>query len=192
MRIFLAAEVNEGIRVALSALQGELRERGIRDARWIDPEQIHLTLRFCGEASEDQLERLILRLSAGPPLSPFSVSLGSLGLFPVRGTPRILHWRVADQEGRLARLAAWLETEVTAVGFLPERRAFQPHLTVARFLPGARRPAEALIRAGSCEGGALTVDRVVLFRSHLRSSGARYEMLRVFPLASGAASGACA
>src|SRR5437867_9055169 len=103
MRIFLAAEVNEGIRTALSAFQRELRERGIRDARWIDPEQTHLTLRFCGEASEEQVEQLALGLSVGPPFSTFSVSLGSLGLYPPRGAPRILHLSAEDKESRLAR-----------------------------------------------------------------------------------------
>lgn len=186
MRLFLAVDLPGTLRERLAALQSGLRQR-CDGWRWVRPEGIHLTLRFLGEvdAERDAAGRAAWR-AALRPLPPFRFSLGAIGRFPPTGRPRVL-WLGVTEAGRgglLPDLAERLERAARNCGFAAERRPFSPHLTLAR---AARegRPAWP----GDIDGGIdllVEVDRVVLFRSELHPSGARYTALEAFPLEGGA------
>jgi 2'-5' RNA ligase len=180
MRIFLAADLTETLRAQVAVVQQTLAREGVRRIRWVDPSGIHLTLRFCGQLARESLDRLAAALAPGPPFPRFAVRVGGLGRFPPRGAPRVLFLEVG-RDARLESLAAWLEDRATASGIARADRPYHAHLTLGRFLPGAAFPH--LLSAPWAEDvGELPVERVVIFRSHLGSGGARYEAMHAFPL----------
>jgi 2'-5' RNA ligase len=182
MRIFLALDLDEVRRSGIGALQRRLARDGMTGIRWTDPAGIHLTLRFCGELQRETVRRLEEALDPGPPGSPFTFRIGGPGTFPPRGAPRVLYL-AAENEERLAALAEWAEKKAVAAGLPGEPRPFHPHLTLGRFRPGAPRPRPDLLDAASAgDLGAQEVKEVVMFESHLGPGGARYGVVRRFPL----------
>ena len=182
MRIFLAVDLNETLRTGIAAVQRVLSREGIAGVRWADPAGIHLTLRFCGEISRETVQRLIQALAPSAPHAPFPIRLGGLGTFPPKGSPRVLYLAVMEP-GSLGPLAAWAEQRVVSAGLSREARPFHPHLTLGRFRPGARPVSRGILdlpEAG--ELGTLSVERIILFESHLGPGGARYEALQSIPL----------
>ena len=182
MLIFLAVDMNESIRSGIATIQDSLARDGIRGIRWVNPGGVHLTLRFCGEVSPETVDRLTRALAPGVPCPPFSVGIGGLGTFPLRGAPRVL-FVAAKEAAPVAKVAAWVEDRVVSAGLPREPRPFHPHLTLGRFRPGAR-PLDRELLETSCarDLGPLPVDRIVMFESHLEPAGARYEALQSFPL----------
>ena len=177
-RLFVALELPELLTEAIGEIQA-----GLRDARWLDEEGLHLTLAFIGEvdgASARRIEEALSRVEA-PSLE---IELHGLGHFPLRGSPRVL-WVGASPASELGALAAAVRRALARAGYPPERRKFAPHVTIARF----RRPppppalqdylgAYALFRTP-----AAPVVSVRLISSVLRPSGARYAIEADFPLA---------
>jgi 2'-5' RNA ligase len=182
MRLFLAAELPEPVRRSLIELQAELKGR-LRGWRWVRAEGIHLTLRFLGEvdAGLDARARSAWERVARDG-APFRIRLTRPGRFPQRGAPRVLWVGLEEIEPgeALAGLAAGLERNARELGWQAEERPFRPHLTLARRQRGARPdgPPEE-VRAVGAEGW---VRRIVLFRSRLDRSGARYTALASFAL----------
>lgn len=182
MRLFLAAELPGSVRRCVGDLQTRLRDE-LKGWRWVRPEGIHLTLRFLGEV-DDQLDERARGAwrDVARGCAPFRLGVRGVGRFPDRGRPRVL-WvgleEIEPGEG-LARLVADLERNARELGWQPEKRPFRPHLTLARGLRGARpdEPPEGA-RVPAAEGW---VRRLVLFRSRLDRSGARYTALASFPL----------
>jgi 2'-5' RNA ligase len=182
MRLFLAAELPGSVRRSVSDVQARLRDE-LKGWRWVRPEGIHLTLRFLGEVDDrlDERAREAWR-DVARACSPFRLRVTGVGRFPDRGRPRVL-WvgleEIGPGEG-LARLVDDLERNARAHGWQPENRPFRPHLTLARGLRGAKpdEPPDGA-RVPAAEGW---VRRVVLFRSRLDRSGARYTALASFPL----------
>ena len=176
-RLFVALELPEALKRAIGEIQV-----GLRDARWLDADALHLTLAFIGEvdpSARGRIEAALARVE-GPTLT---VELHGLGHFPHRGPPRVV-WTGASPAPELGALAASVRRELARAGFAPERRKFAPHVTIARF----RRPppppalqdylgAYALFRSP-----AVPVASFRLLSSVLRPSGARYATEADFPL----------
>jgi 2'-5' RNA ligase len=149
----------------------------IAGVRWVRPEGLHLTLRFLGWSSEPALESLEPALLAAAGECPTSAArLSGLGLFPERGSPRVL-WLGVDLDACVEKLQQACERAAVAVGFAPEPRGFRSHLTLGRWRERAPRPALPELDLGEA-----TLDRLVLFRSQLQRGGAVYTPLRAFPL----------
>jgi 2'-5' RNA ligase len=149
-------------------------------ARWVPRENWHVTLKFLGQ-TWPRLEGWVRERVAGvaAAAAPVATGLTTLGSFPSRGRARVLWAGIDDEQGGLARLAAALDHALVRE-FRPETRAFSPHLTVARSDPPIRLPSSfGEVGLGPV---AFSVDRVVLFRSHLRRPAPRYEPLQAFPL----------
>jgi 2'-5' RNA ligase len=142
--------------------------------RAVGPESLHVTLAFLGHRGLDEIEpaQAAVRAVAAP--VPSLALGGAAWLSPRR--PSVLAVDVEDREGALDRLqAALVEALAAAVGFVPERRAFRPHVTVARVRRGTppRRAPLPGPPAAAFAGAAVT-----LYRSHLGGRGpARYEAL---------------
>jgi 2'-5' RNA ligase len=182
MRLFLALEIPDRIRRLLAGMRGDL-EHSWPGWRWVRPEGIHLTLRFLGEvepALDAECRQAWADAVVG--ISPFDLRLGRLGRFPGGGKPRVL-WVGLEEpggEGQLAGLAARVENSARECGFPPEKRPFRPHLTLARAARGARPHWADGIRIET--GEPFSVGSLVLFRSQLNPSGARYTALERFEL----------
>ncbi len=179
LRLFAAVEIPEDIRGPLAEAVLPVRER-FPKARWVPIQNQHVTVKFLGSTYPRLVEWVTGSIStvAGRH-APFPTRVEGLGTFPSGRKARVLWAGLDDGDGRLERLAAALD-EALAREFAPEKRAFTPHLTVARFDPPA--PLDPLEVAFESE--PFEIERIVLFRSHLRRPAPVYEPLEIFPLGS--------
>jgi 2'-5' RNA ligase len=126
MRLFVGLELPWELRRRVAMLAGA----GIPGARWVPEENYHVTLRFIGEASRPLAEEIDHALAALKAPS-FALTLAGIGTFAKSGRSRSL-WLGAERSEPLERLQAKIETAMQRCGLEPERRRFQPHLTLAR------------------------------------------------------------
>ena len=188
IRTFVAVELDAALRQALAQAQSHLRSRlqqtvgpGVR-IQWIKPESIHLTLKFLGDIPEERVAEIRAALTgAADRHVRFPVQAEGLGAFPDGRAPRVLWAGLMDHGGELTRLAADVEAALVAIGFAPESKPFNPHLTLARVKEQSRDVGRALSQGGVLEQevrlGPLTVEAVSLMKSELRPSGAVYAEL---------------
>lgn len=178
LRLFVAVEVPPEVTAAAAAATAELRARYPR-ARWAPPENQHVTMKFLGQ-TWPRLEGWVRErvAEAATALEPFEVRLDGLGAFRSPRQARVLWAGLRDQpEGALAGVAAAVDAALAAE-FAPERRAFSAHLTLARSDPPLVLEPADLERP--VVPVAWRVERLVLFRSHLRRPAPRYELLQAF------------
>ena len=150
------------------------------DFRWQDEEQLHLTLRFAGEVDRpvaNDLADALGRIRA----EPFSLRIAGVGRFEQRNSGAL--WAGVEPKEPVAALAARVERVCQSVGLEPERRAFHPHITLARWKGRRTREVESFIeRRGGIASPPFEVDRFALFESRLSRHGAHYEEVASFPL----------
>ncbi len=177
LRLFVAVEVPEPVRAALAEAVAPVRER-FPKARWVPLENQHVTVKFLGSTYPRLVEWVIATVAeVASCLEPSETRVTDLGVFPNARRARVL-WAGLDEPGSaVTRLAAGLD-EALAREFEPEKRPFTPHLTVARFDPPVELdPADVRYRSEP-----FRIDRIVLFRSHLRRPAPVYEPLGTYPL----------
>jgi 2'-5' RNA ligase len=175
-RAFVAIELDAPLRDAMGDLQVLLRPR-LGGIRLVRPEGIHLTLRFLGDTSPAQAETLRARLAAAAALCPpAQAPVAGLGMFPERGSPRIL-WLGLEVPPPILDLQLACERAARTAGFDREERPFRAHLTLGRWRERIPRPD-----LPTADLGSTRLDTLVLFRSELRTSGAVYTPLARFPL----------
>ena len=126
MRLFIGLELPWDLRRRVAILAGA----GIPGARWVPEENYHVTLRFIGEAPRPLAEEIDHALAALRAPS-FALTLAGIGTFAKGGRSRSL-WLGAERSEPLERLQAKIETAMQRCGLEPERRRFQPHVTLAR------------------------------------------------------------
>jgi 2'-5' RNA ligase len=177
MRTFIAIEFDEAVRRQLGAIQTRLKPKCPK-VKWVDPRQIHLTLKFLGEIAEGQVAAVGEALNAlAGGCRPFEVKVEGLGCFPPGGGVDVLWVGLKDPSGQLAACQAKCEELIEPLGFPRERRAFSPHLTLAR----NRDPASgAKIRAALTAEppavvGTQTVTGVTFYHSTLTPQGPIYK-----------------
>ena len=175
-RAFLALDPDPQAAARLRALMETLRAT-VERIRWVRPEGLHLTLRFLGSAEPERLQRVGERVAAAAAATPpLTLPLGPLGLFPPRGGPRVL-WVGLALPAPLLALQAACEEAARAEGFAAEGRPFSPHLTLGRWSERARRPQLPVV-----DLGAVSLDRVILYRSRPQRGGSVYTPLRTLAL----------
>jgi len=186
LRLFIAIELPGEVRETLGRLQHELQRRGLEKLRWVRPESIHLTLKFLGETPVKKVPAIqeALTRAAGPG-RPDQVTLGGLGMFGNRRSPRVL-WIGVQSVPQVFDLYTRVEAELSSQGFPSEEMPFAPHLTLARVRSDIAlevRPAMVeAIDAVEAPHSTIPVREVSLMRSTLRPSGAVYERVAAFPL----------
>lgn len=178
LRLFVAFDVPDEALGAVDRAEAPLRERFPR-ARWVPRENRHVTLKFLGATWPRLVEwvRGSIREVAAE-AGPVPTRLTGLGVFPSPRRARVLWVGLEDPNARFARVAASLD-EALSREFAPEKRAFTPHLTIARFDPPVGLDATDLV---AVQGEPFEVDRIVLYRSHLRRPAPVYEPLEAAPL----------
>ncbi len=125
MRLFVGLDLPWELRERLAGLAG-----GIPGARWVPPDNYHITLRFIGEVAAHQAEEIDILL-AGLRARGFSLSLTGVGTFEKAGRPVAL-WVGVERNPQLDLLQSKIETACQRAGLEPERRRFAPHVTLAR------------------------------------------------------------
>ena len=184
IRSFIAVEVPQSLRAKLEEVQRELK-RADADVRWVRPESIHLTLKFLGSVTGEELEKLAGGIA--PIISswvPFEVRLHGLGCFPSSRNPRVVWVGMEQGSAEASSLQKAVENRAAEVGFAPETRPFKPHLTLGRVRSsrGKVSLAQAVENHRDVEIGGFWVDEVYLFKSELKPSGAVYTKLHTFPM----------
>lgn len=176
-RLFVAIALPDGVRERLAAVQG-----GLDGARWVDPENLHLTLRFVGEVDEGVAEDLASAL-AGLRALAFPLELVGIGHFEKRGRPSALWVGVAPNPA-LDRLYHRVEAAARRAGLPLEGRKFMPHITLARCRGDVSGSAVArwMAQAMPFQVAPFPVTEVVLFRSTLGHAGPTYNPERIYPL----------
>lgn len=191
IRAFIAVEMSPDMKTALSALQDRLQPRQHPYAKWVDPQGIHLTLKFLGNVRRSQvtdIERAIAEASRG--VAPFRLQLGGLGAFPSLGRPRVIWVALTGDVEPLSALQGAIDQALLPLGFARESRAFTPHLTLARLRerasPEERRRIGDLVRATEPgDATAMEADAVSLMRSTLTPQGALYTCMARIALTGG-------
>lgn len=125
IRLFVGLALPEGLRERLTGLRGQ-----VPGARWVPPENLHITLRFIGEVDEAAAADLDMAL-ARVDVPPLEVAVGGVGHFASRGLVRSL-WAGVDRDTALDHLQAKIEAACQRSGLAPEGRKFHPHVTLAR------------------------------------------------------------
>ena len=179
MRLFLALDLPADVQANLTRLLAELRPAA--PIGWSKPENLHVTTKFIGEWPEGRLDELQRALAAIRRRPALAVSIRKLGFFPNARAPRVL-WCGVEAPG-LAELAADTDTATARLGVEPEKRAFSPHLTLARIKERMQTgPLEAAIaRLKSTEFGSFTATGFFLYHSRLQRGGSVYTKLAEFP-----------
>ncbi|HXB55744.1 MAG TPA: RNA 2',3'-cyclic phosphodiesterase [Vicinamibacteria bacterium] len=176
VRAFVALAIGSGLRARIAELMGEIRHR-VPGVRFVRPEGIHLTLRFLGSTLPAQIQQLGPRLQGlAAACPPSEAQISGLGLFPPRGSPRVL-WLGVSLAPPVLALQAACEEAAVGVGFPRETRPFRSHLTLGRWRE--RAPSPELPPA---DLGKVSLESLVLYRSEVGREGALYTPLASFLL----------
>ena len=177
IRLFVALALPEGHRQQLSRLC-----HGVRDARWVPVENMHLTLRFIGEVEEPRLPEIAGALGRVKG-EQFPLTLSGLGHFGSGRRIRSL-WAGTEPCAALAQLQSRIDATLRHAEVPPDGRRFTPHVTLARLKNGAAQQVGAWIEAnGLFRTDPFPVEQFVLFESYLSHTGAIYSPVAEFPLA---------
>lgn len=175
-RLFVAIDPPLGIRERLTALCC-----GLPGARWVEPEQLHLTLRFIGDV-DGSIRRPVQEALAEVRAEAFSLQLEGIGFFPPRGNPRVV-WVGIRKNEELLRLHNRIESVLVRAGLEPEERKFAPHITLARLKnTPASRIGAYLAQHGLFRTEEFPVNEFLLYSSVLNSRGARHYIEEGYPL----------
>jgi len=184
VRSFIAIELPDDIRARIKALQDRFKSYKL-NIRWVDPGNIHLTLKFLGNIGEKEIEKAKGALSASlRAFAPMSLSARGVGVFPGLNRPRVIWVGIGGESAALAAMQKALDDHLEQAGFKPDDRPFKGHLTLGR-VKGALKTAvfrEALQAALNFETDPFTVASASLFKSELNPSGAVYSRLVTAPL----------
>jgi len=186
VRLFVALEIPDAVRENLTAQIEELRELSTKVAgkrlRWVRPENLHVTLKFIGEVSPTKLDGIRNMLSAIRSDAPIDLKFHGLGFFPNENHARVL-WAGIDASTNLTSLAGDIDGTLESQGIARERRAFTPHLTLARIEPpGLHENLRACVQRNSArEFGSFQTRKFYLIESMLKPSGTEYTALASFP-----------
>jgi RNA 2',3'-cyclic 3'-phosphodiesterase len=168
MRLFVGLDLPWPLRERLSFLAG-----GIPGARWLPPENYHITLRFIGEVAAYQAEEIDLALSALKARG-FSLSLTGVGTFEKGGRPVTL-WVGVERNPQLDLLQSKIETALQRVGLGPERRRFTPHITLARLDNPIEAKLAVFVQANNLfRAEPVPVEHFTLFSSRLGKEASVY------------------
>lgn len=176
IRIFVGVPLPEGVRERLAGLCS-----GLPGARWVAPENLHVTLRFIGEVDEAEAEDIDAALAAIRH-GAFPLALAGADCFGSSNKVRVVFAGVEPSEP-LMHLYGKVESVLVRLGLEPEGRKYKPHVTLARLRnTPRRRVGDFLAAAGPFRAEPFPVTGFTLFRSFLGRQGAHYEALAEYPL----------
>jgi RNA 2',3'-cyclic 3'-phosphodiesterase len=174
-RLFVAIRPPEAIRDLLIDAMDDSA-----DFRWQTDEQLHVTLRFVGEVDRPIANDLADALG-GIRADRLELRISGVGRFAQRNSGAL--WAGVEPRPPLAALAAKVERACQQVGLEPERRAFHPHITLARWKGRRTREVHAYLeRRAGLSSEPFAIDEFSLFESQLSRHGAHYQEVASYPL----------
>ncbi len=183
IRSFIAIQLPEPVMMGLKRVQEILKSSEPSFIKWVDPEGIHLTLKFLGNVPAGRIEQIIKLIeAASQDIGPFNLELKGLGAFPHLKRVQIVWVGINGDLDILQLLQKNLENNLSKIGFPPENRVFTPHLTLARVRDYAsplqrQSLGESIARLNFNSDLVIKVNSISLMRSQLTRSGAVYTEL---------------
>ncbi len=179
IRTFVAIKLTPEIISNIGRVQEELK-RTDAQVKWVEPDNIHLTLKFLGHVTPEELEKVkITTKETLGPFAPFEMSVASLGAFPKIKYPRVIWMGIDKGREKLKRMASRLEERLARIGFAKEKREFSPHLTLGRVKSpkGTERLIGALSLVKASNLGNMRVTKISIMKSELKPQGPIYTSL---------------
>jgi 2'-5' RNA ligase len=183
IRSFIAIELPNELKLELTRLETQLKSAKQPWVKWVNPEGIHLTLKFLGNIAADMTGEITRAMEeAIQGISPFHLEVRELGVFPNLRRVQVAWVGISGEVDKLSQLQKRIETALTPLGFAPESRPFTPHLTLARLRdqasPDERQRFGQLIASTKFEVACtIEVDAISLMRSQLTREGAIYSRI---------------
>ena len=183
VRSFIAIELPDELKTALYRLEAQLKSGKQPSVKWVNPNGIHLTLKFLGNVAVDRMTAITRAIeNAVKEISPFRLEVKGLGAFPNLNRVQVVWVGVSGEIDRLSHLQQRLESNLARLGFAHESRPFKPHLTLARFRDQAssdeRQSLGQLIADTGFESThIIKVDAINLMKSQLTREGAIYSRI---------------
>jgi 2'-5' RNA ligase len=180
IRSFIAIELPQEVKLALAQLQNRLKSGSRAPVKWVDPDIIHLTLKFLGNIAPGITGRITAALEeASRGVHPFHLEITELGVFPNARRVQVVWVGLTGAVERLSQLQKLIDTGLAPLGFKAETRPSTPHITLARVrdqaTPDERQNLGQLISGIHLEiGGSINVEAVHLMRSQLTREGPVY------------------
>lgn len=183
IRAFIAVDLPKEVQDCLEQISSQLKEEmGQVPVRWVVPKNIHLTLKFLGDVSLNNIEVLteMLEIEARPYKS-MVISVGGVGAYPKMRSPRVI-WVGIEAPAELIALQRGIDSQTARIGYARDKRPFSPHLTLGRVSRNAsphevRKIGEVLASQKIGFLGVSRIHAVHLYRSDLKPSGAMYTKL---------------
>ncbi len=173
--MFVGVPLPESVRATISEYIGRWQSR-IPSIKYVEPENLHITLKFIGEVGDSRVSAIKERLSDVQTHS-FTIDAQGLGAFPNASSPRVIWIGIKDGFRELVDLSKRIDGLLAAEGVPRELKPFHPHITVGRVKRYDPEIARMLSRDAELEFGSFTFERFVLFKSTLTPRGPIYEVL---------------
>jgi 2'-5' RNA ligase len=178
-RLFAAIKIHPSTRFinVLNEISSSLRHERIK---WVEPENMHLTLKFFGETDEEQIPAIILALQTAVSISkPFILKIAKTAIFGSRYDPKVI-WFGIEKHPALDNLAKNIFTELQKCGWQPDRQNFVPHLTIGRIreIKDKQLFQKIISNFSTLEIQEEVVTEIILYESILRREGPLY--IKVF------------
>jgi 2'-5' RNA ligase len=180
MRLFTGIKLPDTVCNSLERLLLHLRPTA--HLRWSPVYNLHVTTKFIGEWTQPRLEELKSGLRSVPQRGPIPISISGLGWFPNPHHPRVF-WAGVHGGEALRQLAADIDQAMEPLGIEREKRAYSPHLTLARVPDGAvplQALRQAIARIESAEFGTFEANSFFLYLSKPGAAGSVYTKLEEF------------
>jgi RNA 2',3'-cyclic 3'-phosphodiesterase len=179
MRLFISINIPEDIKDSVTNFQKELNKAG-GDVKWVEKENLHITLKFIGEASEDKLELIkTVMAEAVRGKTAFEISLKGLALLPSPEKPRVICIGADKGDEEIKSIFSKIEEELVLLDFPSEDREFFSHLTIGRIRSKKNilSLSENIIADEKKEFGSFKLRNIELMHSILLSDGPHYKCL---------------
>lgn len=182
MRTFIAIELPKEIKNKLGVFQGQLKSSGA-DVKWVEPQNIHLTLKFLGEVEEKKIGEINKIIKAVADTSPpFHIKISSIGAFPKIDSPRVIWLGIEAGDKETGEIFKGLEDGLVKIKIPKENRPFSSHITLGRTRSSLNKEkliqqlGEIETKIGR-ENLEFLATKITLFKSTLTPKGPIYEIL---------------
>ncbi len=177
VRTFVAVEIGDAVRDRAEKLI-EILGRTDVDVKWVEPQNVHITMKFLGEVALKETPRICDAVKkAAAKVEPFEIEIRGAGAFPNPGKPRTIWLGSGEGDERMRALHKAVESALAKLGFRKDARRFNTHLTIGRVRHGGRDLAELSQLIGQqadFEAGRTKVTELVIFSSDLGPKGPTY------------------
>jgi len=183
IRSFIAIELPDELKLGLTQLQTRLKADNQPRIKWVNPNGMHLTLKFLGNIDPTMIDPITEAMTnAAQKIPPFTLDIQQLGVFPSLKRVQVVWLGLGGEIDRLSQLHQFIEANTARLVFTPEQRSFKAHLTLARVSneasPDERQYFGDIIADTKSEiSQSIKVDSIKLIRSQLTREGAIYSQI---------------